>query len=47
MIDVEAVELTISREIDAGLALDVEDHAGRIRARLFARKRGEPIGDGI
>ena len=47
MVDVEAVELAIGRQVDAGLALRVEDHAGGVDARLLAGQRGEPVGDRI
>ena len=47
MIDVEAVELAVGRQIDAGLPLDVEDHAGRVDERLLAGECGQPLGDGI
>ena len=44
MVDVEAVELAVGRQIDAGLTLDVEYDAGRIDHRLLAGQRGEPVG---
>ena len=43
MIDVEAIEFAIGRQIDAGLALDVEDHPGGVEPRLLARERDEPL----
>jgi hypothetical protein len=47
MIDVEAVEFAIGRQVDRGLALDVEYDARGIETRLFARQRRQPIWDGV
>ena len=47
MIDVEAVEFAIGRQVDAGLPLDVEDHAGGVQAGLLAGQGGQPVGDGV
>ncbi len=47
MIDVEAIQFAVGRQVDAGLALDVEDHARRVEARLLARERDEPFGNRI
>ncbi len=45
MVDVEAVEFAVGGQVDAGLALDVEDHAGGVEARLLAGQGGEPVGN--
>ena len=47
MIDVEAVEFAISGEVDAGLALKIEDDARGVDERLFAGQCGKPIRDRI
>ena len=47
MIDVEAIEFAIGGQIDARLALGVEDDAGGIEARLLAGQGGQPIRNGI
>jgi hypothetical protein len=47
MIDVEAIKFSIGREIDAGLTLGVEDHAGGIDDSLLGRQGAEPIRDRI
>ena len=43
MIDVEAGELAVGRQVDAGLTLDVENHARGINHRLLTWEGGEPI----
>ena len=47
MVHVEAVEFAIGGQVDAGLALNVEDHARGIETRLLAGQRGQPIGDRV
>ena len=47
MIDVEAIELAIGRQIDPGLPLNVENDARCVAPRLVARQRNQPIGQGI
>ena len=47
VIDVEAVELAVGGEIDAGLALEIEDDARGVEHGLFTREGGEPIRHGI
>ena len=47
MVDVEPIKLAISGQIDSSLPLDIENHARCIAARLVARKRDKPIGQGI
>ena len=43
MIDVEAIEFAIGGQIDARLALRVEDDAGGIEPRLLAGQGRQPI----
>ena len=47
MIDVEAIEFAVGGQIDARLALRVEDDARGIEARLLAGQRRQPVGNGI
>ena len=47
MIDVEAIEFAIGGQIDARLALRVEDDAGGIEPRLLAGQGRQPIRNGI
>lgn len=47
MIDVEAVEFAVGGEIDAGVALDVEDNAGGVDDGELAGERGEPFRHGV
>jgi hypothetical protein len=47
VVDVEAVELAVGRQVDAGLALEVEDDAGGVNHGLLARQGGEPVRHGI
>ena len=43
MVDVEARELAVADEIDAGLFLGMDDDAGGIEQRLLGRQRRQPI----
>ena len=43
MVDVEAVEFAVGWQVDASLALNVEDDAGGIGAGLFAGQGREPV----
>ena len=43
MVDVEAVELAVAHEIDAGLLLRVDHDARRVDHRLLGRQRAEPV----
>ena len=43
MIDIEAVQLPVRRQINACLALRVEDDACGVDHSLFARQRGKPV----
>ena len=45
MIDVEAVEFAVGGQVDARLALRVEDDARGVEARLLAGQRGQPVGN--
>ena len=47
MIDVEAVKLAIRRQVDARLALQIENDARGVDERLLAGQRAEPFRDGI
>ena len=47
MVHVEAVELAVADEIDAGLLLRVDDDARRVDHRLLGRQRAEPVGKRI
>ena len=47
VVDVEAVQLAVGRQVDAGLALGVEHHAGGIDEGLFRGQGLEPFRDGI
>ena len=43
MTNVEAIEFAIGRQVDARLPLDIEDDPRRVRPRLLAGKRGQPV----
>ena len=47
MIHVEAVELAVAHEIDAGLLLRMDDDARRVDHRLLGRQRAEPVRERI
>jgi hypothetical protein len=47
VIHVEPVQFTVGRQVDAGLPLKVEHHAGGVQQRLLARQGGQPVGDRI
>jgi len=43
MVDVEAVELAVAHEIDAGALLCRDDHARRVDERLLRRRARQPV----
>jgi hypothetical protein len=47
VVDVEAVELAVGRQVDAGLTLEIKYDAGGIDHGLLAGQGGEPVGHGI
>ena len=44
MVDVEAVQLAVAHQVDAGLLLRVEHDAHGVDERLLGRRGGEPVG---
>ena len=47
VVDVKAVELSISGQVNSGLTLGVEDDPGGINDGLFGWKGSEPVGHGV
>ena len=47
MVDVEAVQLAVADQVDAGLLLRVDDDARRVGQRLLGGRGGEPVGQRI
>ena len=47
MVDVEPVQFAIGRQIDAGLALQVEAHTRGIHTRLLAGQCRQPVRHGV
>ena len=47
VVDVEAVELAVGDDVDAGHLLGLEDDARGVDEGLLAGSGGEPVGDGI
>jgi hypothetical protein len=44
MIDIESVQLTVGRQVDTGLPLNVEHDTRGVDERLFTRQRRQPVG---
>ena len=47
MVDVEAVELAVADQVEAGLLLGVDDDAHGVGERLLGGQRRQPVGQGI
>jgi hypothetical protein len=47
VVDVEAVQLAVAHQVDAGLFLRIDDHAHRVGERLLGGRGGEPIGQRV
>jgi hypothetical protein len=47
MVDVEAIELAVAHEVDAGLLLPMEHDARGVDERLLRRRRSKPVRDRI
>jgi len=47
MVEVEAVELAVAHEVDAGLLLRVQHHPRCVEQRLVGGRRDEPVRDRV